>query len=80
MFMVKKVFLSDFWMKSPCQLMIFNSLLGKLVIANEQGEKKVSIYTPSGIVVGKDVYFKDVMNELKNGLYIVNDKKYYLKK
>lgn len=32
MFMVKKVFLSDFWMKSPCQLMIFNSLLGKIVI------------------------------------------------
>ena len=32
MFMVKKVFFFFFWMKSPCQLMIFNSLLGKLVI------------------------------------------------
>jgi len=30
--MVKKVFLSDFWIKGPYQLMIFNSLLGKLVI------------------------------------------------
>ncbi len=58
----------------------FEIVVSSPVIANEQGEKKVSIYTPSGIVVGKDVYFKDVMNELKNGLYIVNDKKYYLKK
>lgn len=58
----------------------FEIVVSSPVIANEQGEKKVSIYTPSGIVVGNDVYFKDVMNELKNGLYIVNDKKYYLKK
>ena len=59
---------------------IFDIVVSSPIIANEQGEKKVSIYTPSGIVVGKEVYFKDVINDLKNGLYIVNNRKYYLKK
>ena len=58
----------------------FDIVVSSPIIANEQGEKKVSIYTPSGIVVGKEVYFKDVMNNLKDGLYIVNNRKYYLKK
>lgn len=50
------------------------------VILAELSETKVDIYTPSGILLKKNVYFKDVMAELKAGIYIVNNKKYFLKK
>lgn len=50
------------------------------IVIAELSETKVDIYTPSGILLKKNVYFKDVMDELKAGIYIVNNKKYYLKK
>lgn len=49
-------------------------------IAASVGEGKVNIYTPSGLLLKKEVYFKDVMGELKEGIYIINDKKVYVKK
>ena len=35
----------------------------------------VSIYTVEGKILRKNVLFKDVVNQLKNGIYIVNNKK-----
>lgn len=39
---------------------------------------KGNIYTVSGTVVMKDVYLKDVMDRLKEGIYIFNNKKIYI--
>ena len=43
-------------------------------------EVKGNIYTVSGAVVMKDVYLKDVKNVLKEGLYIFNNRKIYIKR
>ena len=43
-------------------------------------EVKGNIYTVSGAVVMKDVYLKDVKDILKEGLYIFNNRKIYIKR
>ncbi|MBE6327132.1 MAG: hypothetical protein E7077_08760 [Bacteroidales bacterium] len=43
-------------------------------------EVKGNIYTVSGAVVMKNVYLKDVKDILKEGLYIFNNRKIYIKK
>ncbi len=43
-------------------------------------EVKGNVYTVSGAVVMKDVYLNDVKNVLKEGLYIFNNRKIYIKR
>lgn len=50
------------------------------VIPVEISEVKGDVYTITGILVKKDVYLKEVMNDLKDGLYIFNKQKIFVRR
>ncbi|MCQ2190715.1 MAG: hypothetical protein MJY63_03630 [Paludibacteraceae bacterium] len=50
------------------------------VIPVEISEVKGDVYTITGILVKKDVYLKEVMNDLKDGLYIFNKQKILIRR
>lgn len=50
------------------------------IIPAEISEVKSDVYTITGILVKKDVYLKEVMNDLKDGLYIFNKQKIFIRR
>lgn len=50
------------------------------IIPAEISEVKGDVYTITGILVKKDVYLKEVMNDLKDGLYIFNKQKILIRR
>lgn len=50
------------------------------IIPAEISEVKGDVYTITGVLVKKDVYLKEVMNDLKDGLYIFNKQKIFVRR